>query len=110
MSRRLGKIVYRASWREAISANSWRESFSTATPLLTSNLKLTLLVIIPVIDTYLKVLVLRDINGVLRVVRHREQLRSLSTSRLSITNRGKPASDHFRLADNMGVRISFKNF
>jgi hypothetical protein len=43
-------------------------------------------VIIPVRDTYLQVRVLSDINGVLRVVRIREQLRSLSTSRLRITN------------------------
>ena len=44
--------------------------------------------IIPVLDTYLQVRVLRDINGVRRVVRNREQLRSLSTSRHIITNPG----------------------
>jgi len=34
MSRRLGKIVYRASWRGAVFAKSQWASFSTATPVL----------------------------------------------------------------------------
>src|SRR6267378_1728145 len=34
--------------------------------------------------------------------------RSLPTSRLPITNRGKPASDHFRFADNSEVILPLR--